>query len=190
MYPTSNILSCMLIQKTKTVRTSNATMYQSHDQLVFLCFQQNCQLYTHLDTFCISTIMVVVYLMCLVILSSIKVIASSCVPQLTQACSCVTSSDKGCLNLTNSGSCVTLSDKTHSCKLTILSHKISVLFSTNVTSISVDATVKHIEPGIFNKFQKLQKLCLGGNHIERISSNIFANLPCLQKLDLGFNRIK
>ena len=115
-------------------------------------------------------------LLCLLMLRSITTFAdtSTCVPQITQTC----------------GLCVEISDGSHDCKLTRLSHKLSTWLSADITTITVDASVVAIDPGIFDRFHKLQKLCLAKNYIKRISSNIFMNLTKLEILDLGYNQIE
>ena len=142
--------------------------------------------------------MVFVELLCLLMLSSNIVIAdtSTCMPQLSQRCSCMKWRDP-CFKVTSPShgflgpeSCVELRDGSDNCKLTRLSHTIPMSFSNNIIELTINASIEAIDPGIFNKFPKIQCLNLAQNHIQMISSTMFTNLTDLHRLDLGYNWIR
>ncbi len=163
--------------------------------------------------------MVFIEVLYLVMLNSNIVIGdtSSCVSLVTDDCTCAHWSGHGpCIMHTSHGSllnrscvgscfdlwdsrsyrefkrnslCAGLTDRSHNCKLTRLSHEISTLLSTNIVSLTINANIESIDPGILNKFAKLQCINLAGNLIKEISSTVFMNLTKLKKLDLGSNQI-
>ena len=163
--------------------------------------------------------MVFIEVLYLVMLNSNIVIGdtSSCVPLVTNDCTCTYRSGQGqCIIQKSHGSyikhgchdscfdmwdhrsywklrhnslCAGLTDRSHNCKLTRLSHEISTLLSTNIVSLTINANIESIDPGILNKFAKLQCINLAGNLIKEISSTVFMNLTKLKKLDLGSNQI-
>ena len=66
----------------------------------------------------------------------------------------------------------------------------SLNFSTDTTVIDLSwKNIGSIEAGLFQNFNKLEKLILRNNKIIRIYQNTFKGLSKLKYLDLGFNRL-
>ena len=66
----------------------------------------------------------------------------------------------------------------------------SLNYSTDATVIDLSwKNIGSIEAGLFQNFNKLEKLILRNNKIIRIYQNTFKGLSKLKYLDLGFNRL-
>ena len=143
-----------------------------------------------------SSMMVFNGLLCTVMLCSNLVIAntSTCMPRIRKSHECglrdVWSCFRKLKHIRYSGSHVKLSGRSLNCNPTSLSHEVSMLLPNDLITLTVNAYIESIDPGILHKFHKLHYLCLAHNHIKSVSSNIFLNLTHLVKLDLGYNQIE